>query len=52
MRTAFIVAITLAFAIDAQAQTRADRSHQTDMYRPAGKGRVETQAQREAQFAR
>jgi hypothetical protein len=42
MRITPLVVITLAFAIDAQAQTR-DASAQ-----PAGKGRVETQAQCEA----
>jgi hypothetical protein len=48
MRTALIVAITLAFAIDAHAQTRADRSPSDGSVRTAGKGRVETQARCEA----
>ena len=38
MRTALIVAITLTFSIDAQAQTRADRSHRADLYSPQAKG--------------
>ena len=45
MRTALIVAITLTFAIGAQAQAR-DAS--VGSAQPAGKGRVETQAQCEA----
>jgi hypothetical protein len=45
MRTALIVAITLAFTIDAQAQTRGTSGGSAQ---PAGKGRVETQAQCEA----
>ena len=48
MRTALIVAITLTFAIGAQAQTRADRSPSGGSVQAAGKGRVETQAQCEA----
>jgi len=47
MRTA-LVAITLTFAIGAQAQTRADRSPSGGSVQAAGKGRVETQAQCEA----
>jgi hypothetical protein len=42
MRAALIVATTLTFTIDAQAQTRGGSAQ------PAGKGRVETQAQCEA----
>jgi len=48
MRTALIVAITLTFAIGAQAQTKADRSPSGGSVQAAGKGRVETQAQCEA----
>ncbi len=48
MRTALVVAITLTFAIGAQAQTRADRSPSGGSVQAAGKGRVETQAQCEA----
>ena len=48
MRTALIVAITLTFAIGAQAQTRADRSPSGGTAQAAGKVRVETQAQCEA----
>jgi hypothetical protein len=44
MRTARIVAITLAFAIGAQAQTKADRSPSGGFVWAAGKGRVEIQA--------
>jgi len=46
MRTALIVAITLAFPIGAQAQT--NRSPSGGSAQAAGKGRVETQAQCEA----
>src|SRR5215213_6955299 len=42
MRTALIVATTVTLMIDAQAQTRGGSAQ------PAGKGRVETQAQCEA----
>ena len=48
MRTALIVAITLAFTIGAQAQTKADRSPSGGSVQAVGKGRVETQAQCEA----
>ena len=48
MRTALIVAITLAFTIGAQAQTRADRSPSGGSAQAAGKWRVETQARCEA----
>jgi hypothetical protein len=48
MRTALIVAITLAFTIGARTQTRADRSPSGGSIQAAGKGRVETQAQCEA----
>jgi hypothetical protein len=34
MRITPLVVITLAFAIYAQAQTRADRTHRADLYRP------------------
>jgi hypothetical protein len=34
MRTALIVAITLAFTIGAQAQTWADRPHRAELHRP------------------
>ena len=47
MRTALIVAITLAFAIGTQAQTRADRSPSDGSAQAAGR-RVETQTQSEA----
>lgn len=46
MRTALIVAITLAFPIGAQAQTT--RSPSGGSAQADGKGRVETQAQCEA----
>ena len=39
MRTALIVAITLAFAIGAQAQTRADRFHRKELHRPTASAR-------------
>ena len=48
MRTALTVAITVTFTIGAQAQTRDDRSSGGSV-QAAGKGRVETQAQCEAQ---
>lgn len=48
MRTALIVAITLTFAIGAQAQTIADRSPSGGSAQAAGKVRVETRAQCEA----
>jgi len=48
MRTALVVAITLAFTIGAQAQTRVDRFPSGGSAEAAGKGRVETQSQCEA----
>jgi hypothetical protein len=45
MRTALIVATTLGFTIGVQAQTRGASGGSAQ---PAGKGRVETQAQCEA----
>jgi hypothetical protein len=51
MQTARIVAITLTFAIGAQAQTSDDRSPSSGSAQAAGKVRVETRAQCEAHFA-
>ena len=48
MRTALVVAITLAFTIGAQAQTRADRFPSGGSAEAAGKVRLETQVQYEA----
>jgi hypothetical protein len=44
MRTALVVATTLAFTIGVQAQTRADRSPSGGSVQAAGKVNVETQA--------
>jgi hypothetical protein len=48
MQTALIVAITRAFTIDAQAQTRVDRSSSDATAQAAGKAYIETQAKCEA----